>query len=107
MGRRKKPLKEVKNEKVIEKMASIGATNLEIAEFFGIDENTLKRNFEIFLTKGRADLKTKLRRKQISVALSGNVMMLIWLGKQILGQKDKLDGEQPDQRIEVVIKSVE
>lgn len=32
-----------------------------------------------------------LRRKQIDVALGGNTVMLIWLGKQYLDQADKLD----------------
>ena len=30
----------------------------------------------------------KLRRKQIEVAMSGNHTMLIWLGKNMLGQSD-------------------
>jgi hypothetical protein len=30
-----------------------------------------------------------LRRKQLEVALGGNIVMLIWLGKQMLGQIEK------------------
>jgi hypothetical protein len=30
----------------------------------------------------------RLRRKQIEVAMKGNAVMLIWLGKQILSQSD-------------------
>jgi hypothetical protein len=40
--------------------------------------------------KGRAQLKTGLRRKQIAVAMTGSVAMLIWLGKQHLGQQEKI-----------------
>ena len=76
-------------EKQIEQMASFGLNNLEIAAITGIDDSTLKRNFENNLTKGRADLKQKLKRKQITVALQGNVTMLIWLGKQYLDQKEQ------------------
>ena len=72
-----------------EKLAGCGLTNKEIAEVLGYDENTLKRHFEIFLTKGRVNLKERLKRKQISVALQGNVTMLIWLGKQYLDQKEQ------------------
>jgi hypothetical protein len=79
------------NEQTIESLAKCGLTNKEIAESLGYDENTLKRNFEIFLTKGRANLKERLRKKQIEVALDGNVVMLIWLGKQYLGQADKIE----------------
>jgi hypothetical protein len=38
--------------------------------------------------KGCADIKESLRRKQLDIAKAGNVTMLIWLGKQILGQRD-------------------
>ena len=83
--------KEISEEKKIEKLASFGLTNKEIADALGYDENTLKRNFEIFLTKGKANLKQRLKSKQIQVALGGNVSMLIWLGKQYLEQKDKME----------------
>lgn len=33
--------------------------------------------------------RKSLRRKQMKVALDGNVTMLIWLGKQYLGQMDQ------------------
>jgi hypothetical protein len=36
-----------------------------------------------------AKVRTNLASKQYQVAMSGNVSMLIWLGKQWLGQKDK------------------
>ena len=75
--------KEIPTEKQIEKLASYGLTNKEIAEALGYDDSTLKRKFENFLTKGRADLKQKLKTKQIEVAMSGNVSMLIWLGKAV------------------------
>ncbi len=83
--------KEIPIEKQVEKLASYGLTNKEIAEALGFDDSTLKRKFENFLTKGKANLKQRLKRKQIDVALGGNVSMLIWLGKQYLGQADKLD----------------
>ena len=31
----------------------------------------------------------ELRKKQFEMAMDGNVQMLIWLGKQYLGQSDK------------------
>lgn len=80
-----------KDELIIERLAKCGLTNKEIADALGYDENTLKRNFEIFLIKGRANLKERLKRKQIQVAMQGNVTMLIWLGKQYLGQAEKIE----------------
>jgi len=35
-----------------------------------------------------AGMKMNLARKQYEVALKGNIAMLIWLGKQYLGQSD-------------------
>src|SRR5690606_12185138 len=98
--------KEVSIEKQVEKLASFGLTNKEIAEALAYNENTLKRNFEIFLIKGRANLKQKLKRKQIQVALQGNVSMLIWLGKQYLEQKDKAE-ESGELKINFVRKRLE
>ena len=77
-------------EKQVEKLASYGLTNKEIGEALGYDDSTLKRKFENFLIKGRGELKKRLKRKQIEVAMSGNVAMLIWLGKQYLDQSEKV-----------------
>lgn len=70
------------------KLAAMGCTNAEIARWFDIDENTLAYNFNTILAKGREQLKQSLRRAQIKLALGGNATMLIWLGKNILGQSD-------------------
>ncbi len=88
-GRPKKKPEPPTVEKQIELMASFGMKNVEIADVLNIDDSTLKRNYEKFLAKGRADLKMALRMKQIEVAKKGNVLMLIWLGKNYLGQSDK------------------
>lgn len=70
------------------KLAAIGMKDIEIAEWFGIDGNTLRYNFSVELLKGRLTLNQSLRRKQIEVAMSGNPTMLIFLGKNLLGQSD-------------------
>jgi len=98
--------KEIKVEKQIEKLASFGLNNLEICEVLGYDDTTLKRKFENILTKGRAVLKQRLKRKQITVALGGNVVMLIWLGKQYLGQTEKVE-ESGDYNITLNKKRIE
>ena len=70
------------------KLAQLGCKDTEISEWFGIDSNTLRYNFSAELSKGRAALNISLRRAQINTALSGNPTLLIWLGKQYLGQAD-------------------
>ena len=52
----------------------------------------MRKNYSEYLTKGRAELKKRLRQTQYEVAVEGkNVAMLIWLGKQILGQTEKAE----------------
>jgi len=74
--------------KDVYELAALGCNDKEIAEWFDIDVNTLDYNFANIIQKGREDLKHSLRRAQIKLALSGNAVMLIWLGKNILGQQE-------------------
>lgn len=87
--------------KQVEQMASWGVPASDMANYFGCSPESITVKFKDSLIKGKENLKMKLRRKQIQVALSGNVSMLIWLGKNYLGQVDKPedDGEQPDKLI--------
>ena len=86
--------KKVVFDEDVYKLAAMGCSNAEIARWFDIDENTLAYNFNTILAKGREQLKQSLRRAQIKLALSGNATMLIWLGKNILGQSENpLDSE--------------
>ena len=70
------------------KLAQMGSKDGEIADWFGIKSDTLRYNFQSEITKGRESLKQSLRQAQINLALSGNAVMLIWLGKNILSQSD-------------------
>ena len=83
----------------VEQLAEYGCTDTEMASFFDIPRTTLERNYEHYITKGRESGKIRLRQYQWAAAKKGNVAMLIWLGKQILGQSDKQDitvNELPD-----------
>lgn len=70
------------------KLATMGCPDREIAEWFDVSESTLRYNFSSYLIKARAHLNQRLRQAQLRVALEGNPTMLIWLGKQILGQSE-------------------
>jgi hypothetical protein len=78
----------------VELMAKIGCTDREIAEHFGIKDETLRRNFVDYLVKGRSELKQRLRQAQLRVAFDGNPTMLIWLGRNILGQNETQQTEE-------------
>lgn len=74
----------------------LGATATEIAAWFNVGLRTIERrmgkadgDFRLAYDRGYGRLKISLRRQQIEAAKGGNVTMLIWLGKQLLGQADK------------------
>ena len=76
----------------VENFARGGASNREIAARLGLTRRWLKRRFRRQLRTGRAVLRMGLRQKQLQVALDEqepDVRMLLWLGKQYLGQFDK------------------
>ena len=77
----------------VQKLSKFGMTNVEIADFFGCDESLIRKSYSEYLTKGRAEMKLRLRQLQWKSAEKGNAVMLIWLGKQILGQSDIPIGE--------------
>lgn len=79
------------NEDQLEKLASILCTMEEMASFFECSVDTLERNFADTIKKGKDKGRMSLRRLQFEKAQSGNTTMLIWLGKQMLGQKDKIE----------------
>ena len=75
--------------KQVEQLASFGCTHIEIASFFGCSPDLLEKNYNKHLVKGKQKGKIRLRKWQMKSAERGNVAMLIWLGKQMLGQADK------------------
>jgi hypothetical protein len=78
-------------------MIRIQCTRDEICEVFGLSDTTLNRrlkergheNFEALYKKHQGEGKASLRRMQWKAAEGGNPTMLVWLGKQVLGQSDK------------------
>ena len=72
----------------VQELAEFGCTNTEIAQFYGCDESLIRKSYSEFLPKGRPVGKTILRKWQYHIAKKGNVTMLIWLGKQVLGQSE-------------------
>jgi hypothetical protein len=74
-------------------LAGIGCSNKEIAAVVGCSVDTLADRFSMEIEKGKENGKTRLRKKQFELALGGNVALLIWLGKQMLGQAEKVEAK--------------
>ena len=82
---------------MVKKLCAIQCTGQEIADVLDVSYDTLERrvkevyriSFADYIKKHSANGKMSLRRKQHEVAMNGNTTMLVWLGKQYLGQTDK------------------
>jgi AraC-like DNA-binding protein len=78
-------------EEQIEHLAAIGCADDEIASLANLSETQLRRSFGTQLKHGRANLRVRVRRKQIERAESGSDTMLIWLGKVYLNQRETVE----------------
>lgn len=112
---RGRPKKEI-NKAQFEKLCGLQCTLEEICCYFDCDNKTLekwcvktyKKNFsEVFKLK-RGNGKISLRRRQFEVAMDGNPTMLIFLGKNILKQTDKIvaENENSDGRLADLIEGL-
>ena len=81
----------------VQKLASLGCTNTEMGDFFGCSPDLLEKSYSEYLTKGRAEQKIRLRQLQWKSAENGNVTMQIFLGKNMLGQQDKIEENQVEE----------
>ena len=106
MGRPRKTWSDVDIEQ-FKKLCAIFCTKSEVCSVMGLDKKTLDKliaehfpdmppweeSFDYFSASGKASL----RRMQFQLALDGDKTMLIFLGKNYLGQSDQLakQAEQP------------
>lgn len=87
-------------------LVRIGCKDNEIAEAFGVTEAVLQRRFRSVLTKKRGEIRASLRAKQVDLALAGDRTMLIWLGKNMIGQTDKADVTSGGEALKVIIERI-
>jgi hypothetical protein len=99
-----RPMKPV-DEQTIQKLAQLHCTYDEIASFVGVSTKTLQRNYVHLIKKGRETGNISLRRAQFEKALGGNVAMQIWLGKQHLDQRDKIEQTNYNEPLPLVIEA--
>tara|TARA_R100000808_G_scaffold14732_1_gene34605 strand:- start:6770 stop:7171 length:402 start_codon:yes stop_codon:yes gene_type:complete len=77
------------DEAKLEMLAEFGCGNRELALFFECSEETLRTRYKKIIDLGREKQKIKLRQAQYKAVESGSVPMMIFLGKNLLGQSDK------------------
>lgn len=111
-----------KQYQTFESLMEIGCTEQEVCSVLNVTDKTLnlrlmekyEMNFSDMHKRGMftGKLKVSLRRAQIKSALGGNVVMQIFMGKQLLAQKDHADLDismrqyegVPDSELESIIK---
>ena len=75
-------------EDEVAQLSQYHCTNKEMADFYGVPLQTFMDNFRDIIDKNRIITKQRLRKAQLDLALKGDRVMLIWLGKNILGQAE-------------------
>ena len=73
----------------VEQLAELGCSDRDIANFYGVKEDTLRYNFADYLIKGRESMKIVLRRAMFKNATQNmNAAVQIFLAKNILSMSD-------------------
>ena len=101
------------NQEHFEGMCRIQCTKDEMCAIFQVHEETLTKWCHATYSVGFSDIykklsstgKMSLRRQQFKSAEAGNITMQIWLGKQYLGQNDKIEQKQED-KLDVLIETL-
>lgn len=82
----------------LERLCALQCTDEEIAAFFGIATRTIQNRrkqpkFAEAMERGRGKGRISVRRHQMKLLEAGNATMAVWLGKQLLGQRDVISAE--------------
>lgn len=87
--------------KAVDRLLQAGCTGVQIAARLGIHAETLydnckrehKSDFSVYSQQKKEHGETLLHEQQFALAMKGNLGMLVWLGKQRLGQKERSANE--------------
>jgi alkylhydroperoxidase/carboxymuconolactone decarboxylase family protein YurZ len=99
IGRPKKEL----DKDVIAKLSQIGCTQEEIGSVVGISARTLQRRYADLVAENKNIGKASLRKKLWEKALKGNDKLLIWLSKQELNMRDKIETQNIVEPLPLII----
>jgi len=70
----------------LQQLASLNATIEDMARILGCSRDTLERNHRTLIDRCKAEYRERILKAQLEAAEKGNPALLIWLGKQHLGQ---------------------
>ena len=78
----------------LEGLGRLQCTNAELGAYFGLTERQIisrratDPELDECIKRGQNQGRISLRRQQFAAALDGDRTMLVWLGKNVLGQRD-------------------
>jgi hypothetical protein len=89
---------------ILKKLASIGCPTYEIASVLGVSARTLERNYAEIIDTYREKGKASLRKKMFDKAIKkDNTHMQIWLSKNYLNMKDKVETQNITEPLPLII----
>jgi hypothetical protein len=79
----------------LEKLCAMQCTDVELAAWFRVSLRTIQNRrkqpkFAEHMERGRAQGRMTVRRAQFRLLEAGNASIAIWMGKQVLGQRDTM-----------------
>jgi len=95
----------------VDNLCQIQCTGEEIASFLNMDYDTLQRackrkwkvSFADYIGEKKKGGRASLRRRQWEAAENLNPTMLIWLGKNMLDQKDRQEAPEDEEAVPIAI----
>ena len=99
IGRPKKEL----DKDIIAKLSQIGCTQEEIGSVVGISARQLQRRYADLVAENKNKGKAILRKKMWEKALKGNEKLLIWLSKNELNMRDKIETQSIVEPLPLII----
>jgi hypothetical protein len=86
-------------QKELGQKAALGMSSRRLAAYFEIDRKTMTDHYGDIIEKQRAIAEAELLKAQWKSALKGNPTLLVWLGKQLLGQADKPENKDAEKMV--------
>lgn len=96
----------------LEKLGMLQCTEEEIGAFLEVSVRTIRNrmrdpDFAAVVERGRAKGRISVRRAQMRLLDEGNASIAIWLGKQLLKQRDNIQLNGPSNPTQITVEVID